>query len=121
MKLLIDMNLSPRLAEMLRQKGHTCKHWSEVGNPKAKDAVIMDWAREQSYIVVTHDLDFGAILAATGFDSPSVLQIRRLDVLPENLLPVIVTALNKYENELKMGALIVIDEHQFRIRMLPLK
>ena len=120
MKLLIDMNLSPQLAEMLRQENYQCKHWSQVGNPKAKDTIIMNWAKEQSYIVITHDLDFGTILAATGFNSPSVLQIRRQDILPETLFPVIVAVLEKDENELQTGALIVVDEHQYRIRMLPL-
>ena len=119
-KLLVDMNLSPQLAEMLLREGFLCKHWSQVGDPKAKDTTIMNWAKEQSHIVVTHDLDFGAILAATGFNSPSVLQIRRQDILPETLLPVIVAALERYESELKTGALIVVDEYQYRIRMLPL-
>jgi len=120
MKLLIDMNLSPQLAEMLQQKGYLCIHWSQVGDPKAHDTTIMNWAKEQSYVVVTHDLDFGAILAATGFNSPSVLQIRRQDILPETLFPVLVAALEKYEHELKNGALVVVDENQYRVRMLPL-
>ncbi|MCX6348149.1 MAG: DUF5615 family PIN-like protein, partial [Candidatus Aureabacteria bacterium] len=56
----------------LRQAGHTVTHWSSVGSPRAKDREILTWAREQRQVVFTHDLDFGAILAATDADSPSV-------------------------------------------------
>jgi predicted nuclease of predicted toxin-antitoxin system len=35
----------------------------------------MEWARANRYIVFTHDLDFGSLLAATGAETPSVIQI----------------------------------------------
>ena len=36
----------------------------------------MGFARVNGYVVLTHDLDFGAILAATHGNKPSVVQIR---------------------------------------------
>lgn len=75
MKLIIDMNLSPAWLSVLNQAGHTAVHWSSVGSPRAKDREILAWAREHHCIVFTHDLDFGAILATTDADSPSVVQI----------------------------------------------
>jgi predicted nuclease of predicted toxin-antitoxin system len=36
----------------------------------------MEWARARKYIVFTHNLDFGSLLAATGVDTPSVVQVR---------------------------------------------
>ncbi len=47
-------------------------HWSEVGDPRATDKAILDWARKNGYWVVTNDLDFGDILAATNALCPSV-------------------------------------------------
>jgi len=35
MKLLLDMNLSPTLAELLAQHGFTAVHWTTVGLPTA--------------------------------------------------------------------------------------
>ncbi len=43
----------------------------------------MQWAIANGYVVFTHDLDFGTMLALSGADGPSVLQVRCLNVLPE--------------------------------------
>lgn len=76
MKLLIDMNLSPAWVDVFERQGWQAFHWSAVGEPGALDRVILSWARENEYVVFTHDLDFGAILAATNADAPSVIQVR---------------------------------------------
>ena len=65
MKILIDMNLSPEWVRVLERHGWTAVHWSTVGDPRAEDTVLMDWARRNQHIVFTHDLDFGALLALT--------------------------------------------------------
>ena len=62
-KLLVDMNLSPEWVPMLQRHGWEAVHWSDVGNPRAGDREIMDWAVAHECIVFTHDLDFGTMLA----------------------------------------------------------
>ncbi len=59
------MNLSPTWARFLEENGFEAVHWSTTGEPTATDAVIMAWARDRGFVVVTHDLDFAAILAST--------------------------------------------------------
>lgn len=54
-------------------------------------------------MVFTHDLDFGAILAVTQADAPSVIQVRIQDVLPANLEDVIIQVLRQFESELESG------------------
>ena len=76
MKLIVDMNLAPRWAEYLSQAGHEAQHWSTLGALNATDVTVMQAARERDAVVLTHDLDFGAILAVTGGAKPSVIQIR---------------------------------------------
>ena len=120
MKFLIDMNLSPRWVEFLQVEGWESVHWSDVGRPDATDHELMKWARDEGRIVLTHDLDFGAMLAATQATSPSVAQIRAQDVRPELLAPLLITVLRKYENELAEGALLVADHVRSRVRILPL-
>lgn len=44
MKIVIDMNLSPEWVSVLESHGYKTIHWSEVGDPRAADQVIMDWA-----------------------------------------------------------------------------
>ncbi len=82
MKLLIDMNLSPDWVEVFRRNGWEALHWSMVGDPRATDRAIMEWARANGYVVFTHDLDFGALLAVTQLNGPSVIQVRTQDIMP---------------------------------------
>ena len=76
MKILLDMNLSPEWVSFLEQAGFACVHWSTVGDPRAPDWELLAWARERGYVLFTHDLDFGALLAATRDRGPSVIQVR---------------------------------------------
>jgi predicted nuclease of predicted toxin-antitoxin system len=121
MKILIDMNLPPRWVQVFAEAGWEAVHWSQVGSPKASDREIMAWARENGYIVFTHDLDFSALLAATQGDGPSVIQVRTQNVLPEAIGELVVDSLRRFQNELVKGAIITIDPSRARIRILPLR
>ena len=120
MKILIDMNLSPDWVSVLKDAGFGSTHWSSVGDPTASDETIMDYARAHEFVVFTHDLDFGAILAATHADAPSVLQVRTQDVDPASLSKVVVPVLRRYQKHLQSGALISLDESTQRVRILPI-
>ena len=80
----------------------------------------MAWARAQRYIVLTHDLDFSAILAATQAKSPSVVQIRAQNVLPEDMAGLLIPALRQLASRLDQGALVTIEPARTRMRILPL-
>lgn len=119
MKILVDMNLSPDWAKVLERAGWEAVHWSMVGDMRAPDEEIMSWARENGYIVFTHDLDFGVLLALTRAESPSVIQVRTQDVLPQVLGDKLVKVLREHEPVLEKGALLTLDEGKSRVRVLP--
>jgi len=79
----------------------------------------MEWARKNKYIVFTHDLDFGTILALTQVNSPSVIQVRGQNIMPDAISHLVVKAFDQYQTELEAGAIIVIDETRLRVRILP--
>ena len=120
-RLLVDMNLSTEWIPLLKAPGHEVVHWSEVGDPRAPDTELMTWASSRGYAVFTHDLDFGTMLALSGADGPSVLQVRCLNVLPEAIGSLVLNLLGSYSDELEQGALIVADERRQRVRILPLE
>jgi predicted nuclease of predicted toxin-antitoxin system len=121
MKILVDMNLSPQWVELLSSGGHECIHWSEVGPFNASDREIMAWARSNGFVVFTHDLDFGAILAATDADFPSILQVRVQDISPQRIGDLVLSVFRQFEEMLYQGALVSIDEKRARARVLPLR
>ena len=119
-KLLLDMNLSPAWVATLQRHGWEATHWSAVGDPTASDREIMEWAAARRYVVFTHDLDFGTMLALTHLAGPSVLQIRAANVLPDHLEGLVPAALRQHEADLSSGALVVVDEARSRVRVLPI-
>jgi predicted nuclease of predicted toxin-antitoxin system len=121
MKLLVDMNLSPRWVKRPVEAGLEASHWLSVGAANASDAEIMAFARTNGYVVLTHDLDFSAILAATQGSKPSVVQIRSDDVGPETLGPILIEALRQMAAQLEEGALLTVDLARARLRVLPLR
>ena len=118
--ILIDMNLSPDWVDELAKHGWPSVHWSTIGDPKAADREIMDWARSNGRIVFTHDLDFGTMLALTHATGPSVIQVRGQNVLPDHLSSIVLAALKHYESDLNAGALVVVEEAKLRVRILPI-
>lgn len=121
MKILIDMNLSPDWVDRFAASKIESIHWSTVGDPKAEDSEIMRYAVNGGYVVFTHDLDFGAILAATRASGPSVIQVRTQDVLSQRIAEIIISVVKHDELTLADGALITIDEAKARVRILPLR
>jgi predicted nuclease of predicted toxin-antitoxin system len=121
MKLLIDMNLSPRWVRTLADAGIEAEHWSSLGDASATDAAIMTFARTKGYVVLTHDLDFSTILAATKGEKPSVVQIRSGNVSPEGIGESVIGALRQMSDLLEQGALLTVDPARARLRVLPLQ
>ena len=81
----------------------------------------MAYATTNDYVVLTHDLDFSAILAATHGEKPSVVQIRAEDVNPDVIGLQVIAALRQMESDLEEGALLTVDPNRTRLRLLPLR
>ena len=114
------MNLSPDWVEVFEQAGWQAVHLSNTGDAGAPDDMIMEWARINGCVLITHDLDFGTLLATTRAQGPSVIQVRTQDTMPSGLSIRLVQMLRLYETTLESGALITVDEIRSRVRILPI-
>ena len=121
MKLLVDVNLSPTWVGFFGANSIEAQHWSNVGRTNAEDEEVLRWAREGGWVVFTHDLDFGTLLALAGERGPSVIQVRTQDVLPATLGPRLVDVLRQHEREIELGAIVVLDDPTARLRLLPIR
>jgi predicted nuclease of predicted toxin-antitoxin system len=117
---VVDMNLSAEWLPLLAAEGWPAVHWSAVGVATAPDAAILAWARDAGRAVLTHDQDFGHLLALTAAESPSVVLLKGQDVLPERRGADVVAAVRRHEAALRAGALVVVDVDRSRVRVLPL-
>ena len=120
MKIVLDMNISPIWESFLCNAGHEAIHWSKIGDIRAEDLEIMQWAKDNEFIVFTHDLDFSSLLFATGAKAPSVIQLRVQNILPSSVGNVVLETLQTVSEQLENGVLITIDPRRQRIRVLPL-
>jgi predicted nuclease of predicted toxin-antitoxin system len=117
-KILIDMSLSPLWVEFLAEVGLEAVHWSELGRTDACDVELLEFAAREKWVVFSNDFAFGAILAASQTGRASVIQVRRLDILPSAISEMVVDLLRRYEAQLAKGVLVVIDAPRHTIRML---
>jgi predicted nuclease of predicted toxin-antitoxin system len=119
MKILLDMNLSPSWVAFLESEGFESIHWMSVGSGRESDQILMEWAKENGFVVFTHDLDFSALLAATRAHGPSVIQLRGQNVLPATVGKDVVRVLRMRAPENLQGAIVTIDKVASRVRVLP--
>jgi predicted nuclease of predicted toxin-antitoxin system len=120
MKFLLDMGISPKTAAYLRGIGHEALHLQEEGLGRLSDFLILEKAQKDGLILVTHDLDFGDLLAASRAGLPSVILFRLRNMHPERVNLHLGEIISHCENDLKKGAIITVSEGGFRIRNLPL-
>jgi len=104
----------------MKLAGLSAVHWSDVGRTDAPDSEIMAYAAEHDYVVVTHDLDFGAILATTHGTKPSVVQVRADNLSFAAIGEPVLAALRQMASELAAGALLTVDPGRTRLNLLPL-
>ena len=73
MKFLVDMPLSPDLAQWLRAEGHDAVHAAELSMSQSPDSKILESATRSGRVVITADLDFPRLLAALGSTGPGLI------------------------------------------------
>lgn len=120
MNFLADMGIALYTVEWLRDNGHDCAHLREDGLQKISDKEITAKARKENRVVLTCDLDFGDIMAASGEECPSVIIFRLHDERPVNINKRLSEVLNASADALKKGAVISVEETRHRVRMLPI-
>lgn len=119
MKFFADMPVSPKTVSFLKSIGHNIYRINEKGLPKAKDREIVEMAKEEGRIILMTDLDFSAIIARSGEQSPSAIIFRLSDESHENSNSLLDTILPSTERELLKGAIVMVEDDRFRIRELP--
>jgi predicted nuclease of predicted toxin-antitoxin system len=66
MRFLLDMNLSPAMADWLRRERHDAVHARDIGLGTLSDRDLFVRAVTEDRILITFDLDFGDIVGAAG-------------------------------------------------------
>lgn len=121
MRLLVDANLSHRVAELLRDAGHDAVHVREIGLQHASDAEILDAATAEEQVIISEDTDFGALLAHRQSSGPSLVLLRSIEpITPQQQAMLLTANLPTVEKDLLEGAVAVLARRRLRVRRLPI-
>jgi predicted nuclease of predicted toxin-antitoxin system len=121
MKFLLDQNLSPALIEMLATLGHETRHVLRIGMHKSPDFDILLEADANDEVILTHDLDFGDLLAMSGKNAPSVIIFRISPINTQIFFELLRSNLPNLQDALEEGTLVIISSKNIRLRRLPIK
>ncbi len=122
MKFIVDANVSPRLAVLLGEAGHDAVAVRDIGLGNASDDEILDFAIAQERVVISHDTDFGTLLAFRNLRRPSFILVRSSDPLtPDEHAELILSNLDAISTDLVTGAIVVFSRGRLRVRQLPVR
>jgi predicted nuclease of predicted toxin-antitoxin system len=120
MKFLADIGISPKAVEFLRSLGFDAKHLDDDNLGTLPDPDILEKARIEGRILLTHDLGFGELLAANRSKLPTVIIFRLQNMKPENVNTYLKKILSQQKESLEQGAIVSVSEGQIRTRPLPI-
>ncbi len=119
MKFLLDMGLAQRTVYFLRTQGYDAVHLREQGLQRLPDDEIVAKAIAEDRIILTHDLDFGRIVALSRQGLPSVVTFRLADMQAAEVNRHLLDVLARFSEQLQRGALVSVSDQAVRVRNLP--
>ena len=120
MRFLADMGISRIVVQALRDLSHEATHLSETRQQRLPDDSIIEEARRENRIILTHDLDFSRLLSLGDDAKPSAITFRLSDMRSGNVIAHLLPALQLFETELEDGALVTVSDHASRCKKLPI-
>jgi predicted nuclease of predicted toxin-antitoxin system len=120
MRFLADMGISPKTVVFLPGLGHDAVHLHALGLDRLPDAAILELARAENRVLLTHDLDFAELIATGGETLPSVVVFRLRNMQPERVNRHLQGIMGQQQEPLERGAIVSVVEGQARVRLLPI-
>jgi len=120
MRFLADMGVSWRVVEWLQSAGHQAVHLRDEGLQTLPNGEIFKKAFLEQRIVLTFDLDFGEILAASGGLLVSVVLFRLRNTRSDFVIQRLETVLTRSSEDVIRGAIVVVEDGRHRVRKLPI-
>lgn len=120
MRFLADMGISPKAVVFLQSLGYDAVHLHHQGLDRLPDPAILEKARNEQYVLLTHDLDFSELVAVGGTRLPSVTIFRLRNMHPERVNRFLREIIARNREALEQGAIVSVTEGRIRVRLLPL-
>jgi predicted nuclease of predicted toxin-antitoxin system len=115
------MGVSMSTLNSLREAGEDISHLREQSLLTLPDDQILAKAIQEGRVILTFDLDFADLLAASGGKVPSVILFRMRNQTPAAVTPRLFHALELCREALDAGAIVIVEDAAYRLRRLPIR
>jgi predicted nuclease of predicted toxin-antitoxin system len=112
MRFLIDRCAGTLIAKWLRAQGHDVVESRERGRDPG-DRVLLDWAAQESRVLITIDTDFGQLIFLRGKSHAGI--IRLPDVPSQERVAIIKDLIERFQTDLESQAIITVRSGKIRI------
>ncbi|MCC6524953.1 MAG: DUF5615 family PIN-like protein [Polyangiaceae bacterium] len=121
MKILADVNISPRIVARLRAEGFDAVRVGTTIAATSSDQAVLAEAAQHGAVLVSRGQDFSALLAITGARSPSLVNVRTSSVDQDHLAERLAAVIRGTSAELAAGAVVTLDDAGVRVHRLPIE
>jgi len=116
MRFLCDENVQRAVATALEAAGHDVTRVSDL-HPRMRDPDVLDLARRERRILVTHDKDFGELVFLRGHLATGVILLRLSTGRPGEIARTLVSLVGRLGDRLK-GAFATVGDSRVRLRKM---
>ena len=120
MRFLADMGVDIRVVRLLPDRGHDAVHLRDERLHRLPNGEIFEKAISERRILLTFDLDFGEIAAASKGRPVQVIVFRLRNTRGPHVFERLDTVLAESAVALERGVVISVEESRHRIRHLPI-
>jgi predicted nuclease of predicted toxin-antitoxin system len=120
MRFLLDMPVSPGLADWLAAQGHDALHAATAGLQRASDRELLRRAADEGRLIVTADTDFPQLLALSAEATPGIILFRGGNYTAAEMRQLLQRVLQSVPEQTLARSICVVDRSRIRCRPLPL-
>jgi predicted nuclease of predicted toxin-antitoxin system len=116
-RFLIDENLPLKLVDLLAQYGYDSLHVKRLDIKSSDDPVILEFAKQNNYILITRDLDFSNTLLYPRGSCSGIVVVRYPDsFITKQILRAFEEFIKSIKEEEFANSLIIVEIKRYRIR-----
>ena len=119
MRFLADMCIDVRVVAWLNSQGHDATHLRDEGLQRLANGGVFEKGIAESRVVLTFDLDFSEIVALSKGRKTGVILFRLRNTRTGFVIQRLSEVIADCTDALTRGAIVIVEESRFRVRVFP--
>ena len=118
LQILLDQNIPRAIGRWLQESKPEWEiaHTSEVGLDGSTDLIVIQWAQEHEFVVLTFDEDFTDQRGIGASNHHGIIRLRVWPTSVEEIIRALQRLIESVETQEISGALIIVGRNNIRVR-----